>query len=48
MHNFTVNAGLPTNVKPLEGWEAPGIGLRGHFTALYLSAVFSRQKINDA
>ena len=39
LHNFRVNAGLPSNAKPLEGWEAPGIGLRGHFTGHYLSAV---------
>lgn len=39
LHNFRVNAGLPSNALPLEGWEAPGIGLRGHFTGHYLSAV---------
>jgi uncharacterized protein len=39
LHNFRVNAGLPSNAKPLEGWEAPLIGLRGHFTGHYLSAV---------
>ena len=38
LHNFRVNAKLPSNAKPLEGWEAPGIGLRGHFTGHYLSA----------
>lgn len=41
LHNFKVNAGLPSNAKPLEGWEAPFIGLRGHFTGHYLSAVSS-------
>jgi uncharacterized protein len=39
LHNFRVNAGLPSSAKPLEGWEAPRIGLRGHFTGHYLSAV---------
>lgn len=39
LHNFRVNAGLPSDAKPLEGWEAPYIGLRGHFTGHYLSAV---------
>ena len=39
LHNFRVNAGLPSDAKPLEGWEAPNIGLKGHFTGHYLSAV---------
>lgn len=39
LHNFRVNAGLPSVAKPLEGWEAPGVGLRGHFVGHYLSAV---------
>jgi DUF1680 family protein len=39
LHNFRINAGLPSNAKPLEGWEAPAIGLRGHFVGHYLSAV---------
>jgi DUF1680 family protein len=39
LHNFRVNAGLPSNAKPLEGWEAPRIGIRGHFTGHYLSAI---------
>jgi uncharacterized protein len=39
LHNFRVNAGLPSDAKPLEGWEAPYIGLKGHFTGHYLSAV---------
>lgn len=39
LHNFRVNASQPSKAKPLEGWEAPGIGLRGHFTGHYLSAV---------
>ncbi|HEX5168501.1 MAG TPA: beta-L-arabinofuranosidase domain-containing protein [Cyclobacteriaceae bacterium] len=39
LHNFRINGGLPSNAKPLEGWEAPSIGLRGHFVGHYLSAV---------
>jgi len=27
LHNFRINAGLPSNAKPLEGWEAPYIGM---------------------
>jgi DUF1680 family protein len=38
LHNFRVNAGLPSSAKPYGGWESPGIGLRGHFTGHYLSA----------
>ena len=38
VHNFKVNAGIPSNSKPLDGWEAPWCGLRGHFTGHYLSA----------
>jgi len=38
LHNFRVNAGIPSNALPLEGWESPGCGLRGHFTGHYLSA----------
>lgn len=38
LHNFRVNAGLPSSAKPLDGWESPGCGLRGHFTGHYLSA----------
>ena len=38
LHNFRVNAGIPSDAVPLEGWEAPWIGLRGHFTGHYLSA----------
>ena len=38
LHNFRVNAGLPSNAKPFGGWESPGVGLRGHFTGHYLSA----------
>lgn len=49
LHNFRVNAGLPSNAKPLEGWEAPSIGLRGHFVGHYLSAVSNViEKENDS
>lgn len=41
LHNFRVNAGIPSDVTPLEGWEAPYIGLRGHFVGHYLSAAAS-------
>lgn len=41
LHNFRVNAGLPSTARPLEGWEAPAIGLRGHFVGHYLSAISS-------
>ncbi len=48
LHNFRINAGLPSEAIPLEGWEAPYIGLKGHFTGHYLSAI-SRLvgKLND-
>jgi hypothetical protein len=40
LHNFKVNAGLPSSAEPLGGWEAPDCELRGHFTGgHYLSAV---------
>ncbi len=38
LHNFRVNAGVPSNAKPLGGWEAPTCELRGHFVGHYLSA----------
>jgi len=38
LHNFRVNARLPSRTKPYGGWEAPDCGLRGHFTGHYLSA----------
>lgn len=41
LHNFRITAGFPSDAKPLEGWEAPGVGLRGHFVGHYLSAVSS-------
>jgi uncharacterized protein len=44
-----VNTGLPSNAKPLEGWESPEIGLRGHFVGHYLSAVsYVVEKYQDA
>ncbi len=38
LHSFRVTAGLPSQAKPLGGWEAPACGLRGHFVGHYLSA----------
>jgi len=38
LHNFRVNAGISSSAKPLEGWESPECGLRGHFVGHYLSA----------
>src|SRR5262249_17388209 len=38
LHNFRVNAGLPSSAQPLGGWEAPDCELRGHFVGHYLSA----------
>ena len=38
LHNFRVNAGLPSNAQPLGGWEEPKCELRGHFAGHYLSA----------
>ena len=38
LHNFRVNAGLPSSGQPLGGWEEPKCELRGHFTGHYLSA----------
>ncbi len=38
LHNFRVNAGLPSNATPLAGWENPKCELRGHFVGHYLSA----------
>ena len=39
LHNFRINAGLSSDAFPLDGWESPQIGLRGHFVGHYLSAV---------
>jgi DUF1680 family protein len=38
LHNFRVNAGLPSTAGSLGGWEGPESELRGHFTGHYLSA----------
>ncbi len=38
LHNFRVNAGLPSTAQPLGGWEEPKGELRGHFVGHYLSA----------
>ncbi len=38
VHNFRVNAGLPSHAVPLGGWETPTCELRGHFTGHYMSA----------
>lgn len=38
LHNFRINAGLPSHAVPLGGWEAPSSQLRGHFVGHYLSA----------
>lgn len=39
LRNFRVNAGLPTDAKPLGGWEAPDCELRGHFVGHTMSAL---------
>ncbi len=38
LHDFRVNAGLPSPAQPLGGWEAPGCELRGHFVGHFMSA----------
>ena len=38
LHNFRVNAGLPSSAEPLGNWEKPGSELRGHLTGHGLSA----------
>jgi hypothetical protein len=38
LHNFRVNAGLPSSANPFGGWEDPKCELRGHFVGHYLSA----------
>jgi DUF1680 family protein len=38
LHNFRVNAGLPSSAEPLGGWEEPKCELRGHFLGHFLSA----------
>ena len=37
LHTFRLNAGLPSDAKPLGGWEEPKGELRGHFMGHYLS-----------
>jgi uncharacterized protein len=39
LHNFRVTAGLPSAARPLGGWEAPDVELRGHSVGHYLSAL---------
>ena len=38
LHTFRINAGLPSSVDPLGGWEAPDVELRGHTMGHYLTA----------
>ncbi|MCI0706643.1 MAG: glycoside hydrolase family 127 protein [Ignavibacteriae bacterium] len=38
LHNFRVNAGLPSTAKPLGGWETPTVELRGHTLGHFLTA----------
>jgi DUF1680 family protein len=38
LHNFCINAGLPSTARPYGGWEEPKCELRGHITGHYLSA----------
>src|SRR5262245_12810156 len=38
LHNFRVTAGLASSAKPLGGWEAPEVELRGHSVGHFLSA----------
>lgn len=38
LHTFRLNAGLPSEARPLGGWEAPSCELRGHSLGHYLSA----------
>jgi DUF1680 family protein len=38
LHNFRVNAGLPSSAEPLGGWERPDVELRGHTVGHFLSA----------
>ena len=46
LHNFRVNAGIHSDAAPLEGWEAPNVGLRGHFTGHFLSAASRFVKVS--
>ncbi len=38
LHNFRVNAGLPSTARPLGGWEEPKSEVRGHPVGHYLTA----------
>ncbi len=38
LHTFRLNAGIPSEARPLAGWEAPSGELRGHFIGHYMSA----------
>ena len=38
LHMFRVTAGLPSSARPLGGWEAPDVELRGHSLGHFLSA----------
>jgi len=38
LHNFRVNAKLPSSAQPLGGWEEPKCELRGHSVGHYLTA----------
>jgi DUF1680 family protein len=39
LHTYRLNAGIPSKAKPLGGWEAPTIELRGHSTGHVLSGL---------
>lgn len=39
LHMFRITAGLPSSARPLGGWEAPQIEIRGHTMGHYLSAL---------
>jgi DUF1680 family protein len=39
LHMFRLNVGLPSTARPLGGWEAPMVELRGHSLGHYLSAL---------
>src|SRR5262245_30315339 len=39
LHNFRVAAGLPSSAKPLGGWEAPDVELRGHSAGHFMTAL---------
>lgn len=38
LHNFHVNAGLPSSAQPYGGWEGPEVQLRGHSVGHFLTA----------